>query len=363
MSKKTTYLTFFLNPIKSNATMAQIEELIIKPQEPTQRVKGANFSRVTTVEETDHILNLLWQEAEQFAQPLTQARVIMPLTEEEHLLEAVPKFNGTLRLVNGRIPFSVDGQGLAIYYLQESVDRKRYSFGEAGKELTHQEAVERGYNKRLAFDPKRVIDDQFSIQVDDYSGEEGVNILTGDKSNLPKGQFIDQLIQVHKRAFAYPHDESQRQEAGIREILDNNPIITGYDNQNQIIASVGFWEADSKFDFGGIKLVEQTYFTDPNYEKNGLSIAMRKATQDLVINSKEIAVYGKKPVIIFNESIRATSFPLCLQVGCDLGGSIEAGFISGDLGDAYTYIGPANPRTGLMPMGLTYFIDPRIRYT
>ena len=57
------------------------------------------------------------------------------------------------------------------------------------------------------------------------------------------------------------------------------------------------------------------------------------------------------PMIVFNESIRHTSFPLCLENGCYLGGN---------LGDSYTAIGPANPDAGYMPMGLTYFIDPRI---
>lgn len=337
------------------------QSLIIKPQDSTQRVKGINFSQITPIEQIDGVMNRLWTEASQFSQPLTQARIIIPIKNEAELVERVSKTNGLTRGVGAKIPFRHNDEGFAIYYLQQSSDRPQYRFNDQTKDLSHIEAVTKGYRKRATFDQNRPVDDRFLIQIDDYSDNEGVNIITGQTSSLPKDEFISQIINVHKSAFAYPHDESQRQQDGIRHILDHNPIITSFDKKKRKIAAVSFWETDPQFNFGDITLVEPTYFTDPSYEKNGLSITLRKATQDLVTRSSEITIYKGNPVIIFNESIRAISFPLCLQVGCDLGGDLNSP-IQGNLGEAYTHIGPANPQTGLMPMGLTYFVDPRIRY-
>lgn len=64
-------------------------------------------------------------------------------------------------------------------------------------------------------------------------------------------------------------------------------------------------------------------------------------------------------MIVFNESIRDSSFPLCLANDCRLAATRDMR-ISGNLGDAYTAIGPANPERGYMPMGLTYYPDPRV---
>lgn len=305
-------------------------------------------------------------------------------TEEEYrkgygllnnlLLKLTSQDRGVLSLVETRIPFVTQTDLLRItrdpslfYNPQERLNSQPYIA--LLKVIKHNDPLF-AYESTVEGKIKKSTDEfqlseDFGIEVVSYATnqywrQEGTALVPTKEPCFEEEEITEEIIRVHSNAFAYAHDSSQRERGGILSIIEHNPTVVAYHKENRELAALGYLEKDDRFSFNNLNLVEPTYFTDPKYEKNGLSMHLRKATQRLLDMSNQIDVYNNQPVIVFNESIRITSFPLALQSGCELGGEIDTS-ITGDLGDAYTYIGPANPQTGLMPLGVTYYIDPRIR--
>lgn len=323
----------------------------------TQRVKSVLFTEPSTVQASVTEAVRIWDVGKDFyPTPLVQVRAILPLAQEQPLLLQMKDLENCLEVadsarvsVAGKMALKVNGSEYGIYYLQiESANRKSYR---DNRHMNHEDAVKIGLEKKKNHTP-RPIPEGFSIQAIQFINGVAVDILAGKEVESSLEGLAQGIIGVHKLAFDYPHDPPQRTDEGAKEILLNNPNLVAMDPQGQV-ASVGYMEKDDRFTFGGIALVEPTYFTHPGeeYRKKGLSSHIRQATKRLVEMGSRISVYKGAPMIVFNESIRHTSFPLCLENDCYLGGN---------LGDSYTAIGPANPDAGYMPMGLTYFIDPRI---
>ena len=167
-------------------------------------------------------------------------------------------------------------------------------------------------------------------------------------------ELAHKLVTVHRRAFASTHDPDQQDPYKVLEIISANPTIAAVSSTGDI-AAVGLFQKDNRFTFAGIQLVEPTFFTDPTFEGKGLSTALRQETVRQIGSGS-----FTDPTLIFGESIRGSSFGLCLANDFLLGG--DGNTISGDLGDAYAKIGNASGgNIGLMPMGLTYLIDPRLK--
>lgn len=343
----------------------QIGELSTKPYSSeraypeTHRVKKVLFSQeisathaMTELERSCRWAGHLYQD------PLVQVRFILPLSEEEQLLDTATAFHafGNTARVNGRIPFQGRGREVALYYIQsESLDRPSYI---PVSQTSHEEALEKGRIIRNRSIP--TLPEGFEIAVIEFINGHARDILHDQPyENLCQEELAIQLALAHRDSFQYPHDFAQQTEEGVMEILNANPVIFAIDRNENAIASVGYLEADPNFSYSDITLIEPTYFTRPRYEGKGLSSLLRKATQNLVNHSQDIIRYNGAPLLVFNESVRTTSFPLSFGNGCELAGTADLR-ISGNLGDAYTAIGPANPDVGFMPMGLTYFADPRI---
>ncbi len=329
-------------------------------QESTQRVKSVRFGDISTADEIAERGFQIWQESQhlpRFQHPLTQVRAIMPIAEEDKLLDYADQINTeTTRLnaqtaVVGRIPFRHNGQDLGIYYFQtESNSRPVYR---NGNWLTHEQAIAEAMKKKqMRID--RELPPGFTVKVLECTEHGARDILTGREEKRDMAELAAEIAAVHKLAFAYPHDPAQQTPEGAYAILQNNPVAIAFGSHNEV-ASVGYFEQDDRFTYGGIKLIEPTYFTHPGeeYRRHGLSSHLRMATQMMSQKADSILTWGGNAAVIFNESIRNSSF-LLSQYHCELAGNAN-GRISGNLGDAYTAIGPANPDIGYMPMGLTYY--------
>jgi hypothetical protein len=312
-----------------------------KPHDATQRVKVA-VPGITVPTIAVQSVNEAWEVAVQkgYLTPLVQARAILPISVEEDLLrEAALMENGTV--VNGRIPFRDPGskKDLAIYYLQiEDSRRRRYPFQDTRKDITHREAVERARKEGL----KSYENDHNYQLVGLAPGGE----LFGNGRSYNIKILAEKLVQSHKACFVYPHDPKQQTIEGMIDILENNPNVIAF-TQTGEVAAVGVMELDSSFSgLPDINIYEPTFWTVPDHRRQGLSVGLR---QEMMRLSNSIG-----STIFFSESIRATSFQTSQRAGCRLAGNADLS-ISGDLGKAYTAIGPANPDTGFMPMGLTYY--------
>ena len=325
-------------------------------QETTQRLKSVRLNSLTQpIQITDRSVQI-WEQAQQmFDHPLVQVRGIIPVAEEDTLLDYAEELNGEVQEQNaeacvaGRIPFRINGEDLGIYYLQmASKNRPVYR---NGNWLTHEEAVAQAAVKNQSR-INRPLPPGFSVKVLEWSNGQSRDILTGYEEHHDMEEMAARLAAVHKLAFAYPHDPAQQTAAGVYDILKQNPVAIAFDPQHEV-ASVGYFERDERFTYGGINLVEPTYFTHPNKREHGLSSHLRMATERISRMTDTIHTWGRNPAIIFNESIRNSSFVLSQQF-CELAGNAN-GRITGNLGDAYTAIGPANPDIGYMPMGLTYY--------
>lgn len=322
-----------------------------KMYEETQRVKSVLFARPVTPEDAMRELASTWQMASSFPTGLAQVRAILPLSSHEALVESVSAMNDCTSNANvrvvGRLPFSVDGELFGIYYLHaESTDRPSYN----PSNMSHEAAVANG-RSRFASRRGQELHEGFRARAVELRNGVLTDIFTNEAiSDIDVDNLVDELITLHSRSFQHAHDPAQRTREGVLDILSQNPNILVFNESGKVV-SVGYLERDARFAFGGIALVEPTYFTDPDYNGNGLSLVGRRMTQELARNSSHLTSYGGAPMLVFCESIRYSSFPLAIGTGFDLGG---------DLGEAYTTIGPASHETGYVPMGVTYYVDPRL---
>jgi hypothetical protein len=328
----------------------------------TQRVKSVFFAEpITSLAATAELVDIWSASKKSYITPLAQVRAILPYHQEESLIlkmrDLQDKIEGDAVKVGiiGRIPFQLGNDVFGIYYLQiESKTRKTFS-GEGY--MAHSDAVVLGFNKRQNHRPA-IIPDGFSIHAIGFAGHQPLDYLTGERLNFNLNQLSYEIAQVHSSTFEYAHDPAQRTVDGAREILQNNPTLIAVDRRGKI-ASVGYLERDPRFTFGNIALVEPTYFTLSEYRSLGLSSLLRQTAMRLVKMDRKVSAYNDSPMIIFNESIRHTSFPLCIANGYSLAGTQDL-TIPGDLGNAYTAIGKANPDAGYMPLGLTYATNPHL---
>lgn len=323
----------------------------------TQRVKTVRFDRPYAPEEITGVLLDAWNIAgERYPTPLAQVRAIMPVSQEPVLLEQLAEVSQRVSDSNvavvGRVPFKVNRRNYGLYYCHAESPRPAFP-----SSRSHEASIQYGLERR-ARRQEREFPSGFNLQVVEFANAVARNPLSGETTQLDMRNLAQQLVALHKICFAYPHDPSQQTEEGMMEILSNNPVAFITDPNNQIASAV-LLERDDRFTFGNIALVEPTYFTHPGgeYREHGLSSFLRDTVQRLVQNSSAIESYRRDPILLFTESIRHISFHLCLETGFPLAG--DGKVITGNLGN-YTLIGDANPDTGYMPMGLTYYRDPRL---
>ncbi len=342
----------------------QRSEWDVTDYENTQRLKGVRMNDISSPIHVGEETWRLWEQAgNHYETPQVQTRAIIPIDEEgllrrvqEELQEAALSTGGTAR-ISGRIPFQIDEQAFGLYYVDIASGQRR-AFRDT-KWTEHNEAIRQGFDKRSRYET-RAVPPGYNISALEIRDGKLRDILSGQWLEEDMEEIAAQVAGVHKLAFEYPHDPAQQTSEGALAIMMSNPTLVAFDIHRQV-ASVGYLEEDPRFTFAGIRLVEPTYFTHPGeqYRRHGLSSHLRQVTQQLVRHSYNSQAYNGDPLIVFNESIRNTSFPLCIANGCRVAGTTD-GSISGNLGEAYTAIGPANPEIGYMPMGLTYTVDPRI---
>jgi len=346
------------------------ESFQVSIQESTHRVKGKRFDSVTRDPESliKDVLSLWSVGTREFQNPLVQARHVCPIDQEAELLELVSERNAILPSdsqvrVNGRIPFMDPDtdEHLAIYFTSIE-DSSRAQFN-SPNQVDHGTAIQTFMEKGLS-EPRplpegveiRAIRELQDGEIYDYLSDEVLEEM--DTETVAR-----QLAELHTQSFAHAHDRSQTKPSGQSEILKENPVIVAIDTTTNEIVAAGLMEQDTDFNFG-ITLTEPTFYTARDYRRQGISTHLRKTMQHLI----DMPTYfnrGYQPTIIFNESIRGSSFIGSLRAGCKLSGDLQAtgdsNGIDGNLGNAYTYIGPANPETGLMPMGLTHWTSNSIR--
>lgn len=329
----------------------------------TQRVKLVRFDELSSPLSTVEDAWNTWETAkDEYPSPLIQVRTVIPLDDQEELISRMEEIQlaaadeGANARIAGRIPLRLDEGQFGLYYVQiEAGSRPAYR-AQSG----HVEAVQRGVDKRNRY-VERALPPGFTTHAVEFANGRAVDLLRGEEMDIQAETLAQAIAGVHRLAFEYPHDPAQQTTEGALAILERNPVLIAVDHNRQQLASVAYLERDERFSLGGLALVEPTYFTHPGeeYRRHGLSSHLRKATQDLTRQSERIQVYNGSPILVFNESIRDTSFPLAIANNSRLAATHDLG-IDGNLGDAYTAIGPANPEIGYMPMGLTYFPDPRI---
>lgn len=332
--------------------------------ENTQRVKSVNMIDVISPVAMGEEVWRVWEHAQGlYEQPLVQVRGIVPVDDEGQLhaitqeLSVAAESSSGRSNISGRIPFQIDGQAFGLYYMDIASQARRTYRDDNW--MSHHQAIERGIQKRERFE-QRPVPSGFRVAALEIAQGRLLDILTSSDMDLDPEALAAEIAELHRVSFAYPHDPAQQTAEGAFAIMSANPTLVAFDPDMRV-ASVGYLEQDTRFSFAGMRLIEPTYFTHPGeqYRRHGLSSHLRQATQQLVRHGYNSETYNGDPLIIFNESIRNTSFPLCIANGCRIAGTYD-GSISGNLGDAYTAIGPANPEIGYMPMGLTYISDPRI---
>jgi hypothetical protein len=344
----------------SQLEVAAIRTKIEDPNNPTARYKASYLTACLNISEVGPHINRAEQAVRIAAIPgLTQIRVIMRDLDGTGLARQIHPANdfGISTSVNGRIP--IPGTGQSLFYVTTE-NRARQSYNPEGN--THEQAVAKGMRGRelrnnsgwVEQTKSELVRNGITLHAVDFTN--GIDMLTGQSLELDGQQsdievIASQLAGLFRSGFEYSHDPAQQATAGQIAILESSPVLLARKN-GQVIAA-GVLEADSKFDFQGWKLVEPTFVTQPGNEYRGIGISsvLRHEMRNLINSANYLQYYG--PTIVFCESIRASSGPLSIANGFDLAADVGAG-ISGNLGEAYTYIGPANPETGMVPMILTY---------
>lgn len=330
-----------------------VPETSVKEDPNTQRVKSVLFDRPYSANEITGVFLDSWDlSADLYEHPLAQVRAIMPVSQEEQLLEQFDRLHASFPDddigVVARVPFTLDGEKYGIYYCQAaSLDRALW---QTDPTKPHEEAVVYGESRRGRREIGNLPEGFRLFAVEFVKGRARDILHNGNELPINIDDFAGELVDLHKAAFPIPHDPNQQTVEGVKEIIVNNPTIIVCDDNGKLL-SAGFLERDLRFTFGNIALVEPTYFTHPGseYRGHGFSSHIRRATQELV---RLNMAYGGSPMLVFNESIRDTSFQLCLENWCQLAGE---GRISGDLGEAYTLIG-----SGFKPLGVTFYESPRL---
>lgn len=304
-------------------------ELSVSPHVPTERVKIA-VPGITSPADVASCVPLAWQTAQKvgFQHPLIQVRAVLPVSQKDDLLAAVAErgaeVNGEIRLLHSETPH-------AIYYIQKEDPRRlRYQFQNPDKDITHEEALQRAGARGIT-----IYTSDLNYHIETFHPS-GVSSVTGRE--MDTAMLAEELVDSHQRCFAYAHDSAQQDVNSVHGIIENNPLVVAFRRDGRV-AAVGLMERDEKFTgLPDLRVYEPTFWTLPEDRRKGLSIGLRQAMMALV------DCMGK--TIFYSESVRPTSFQTSLRAGCRYGGN---------LGDAYTAIGPANPESGLMPMGLTYY--------
>ncbi len=344
----------------SQLEVAVITAKIDDPNNLTGRYKASYLTTSsTTTEIVRHIYRAEYAVRTATKPGLTQIRVIMPDVEGTDLARHIHAANdpGISTSVNGRIPIPGTGQSL-FYITTENPSRASYNL----EGISHEQAVAKGMRGRelrnnsgwVEQTKSELVRNGITVHAVDFTS--GIDMLTGRSLELDGQQpdievIASQLASLFSLGFEYSHDPAQQTTARQRAILESSPVLLARKN-GQVIAA-GVMETDSKFDFQGWKLVEPTFVTQPGNEYRGIGISsvLRHEMRNLINSANYLQCYG--PTIVFCESIRASSGPLSIANGYDLAAHSESG-ISGNLGEAYTYIGPANPNTGMVPMLQTY---------
>ncbi|MEN9327509.1 MAG: hypothetical protein RI947_317 [Candidatus Parcubacteria bacterium] len=349
------------NREQDEALIQRFPEYSFYPE--TQRVKLARFDSVSSPIGAAEDAWGAWEAGKDtYATPLVQVRAVLPLADQDELAARVQELQdaaaaeGAHARIAGRIPLTLNDEAMGLYYVHiESADRPAYQAQSA-----HTEAVQRGIEKKNRY-VERALPPGFTTHAVEFARGGAFDILEGQELDINIDTLAEAIAGVHRLAFEYPHDPAQQTTEGARAILERNPVLIAVDHNRRQLASVAYLERDDRFTLGNIALVEPTYFTHPGeeYRRHGLSSHLRQATQALTRQSGNISVYNGSPMLVFNESIRDTSFPLAIANSSRLAATHDLR-IDGNLGDTYTAIGPANPDIGYMPMGLTYFPDPRI---
>lgn len=282
-------------------------------------------------------------------QAFVQLRCVIPLRQEDEIIRLNTRASSSdaESSIAGRIPFLHANEAFGLYYLHRA-SIQRPSIKIDSPIQTHQQALYAANKTRKV----RPLDQEFQTHVVQFNGSVAFDALTDRQIPfLDRESTVEQIQQLHRFSFDHPHDTSQRDQVGINKILDHNPVVLAAAASQ--IAAVGFIEQESQPMLGTVHLSEPTYFTHPEYRSRGLSYHLRQATK--------VWINTQPNHICFAESVRYSSFPLSIGSGFRLAGTPDSA-IQGNLGDAYTYIGPANPQTGYMPMGLSYFESPAIRF-
>lgn len=347
------------------------EGLQLKMDSRTKRCKLAILDGLTTPADAGmYMLDAIDQASRNFqGGQLVQGRFVLPISQEQQLLNMSMDLNQTYEdndylRVNGRIPFvdPTSGQILGLYYLtHESPFRAKYHFSEplGGRpmNINHRQAVMRAHVEGIKPASGRDLPEIEILALRADKTGEMIDYLNHGNTGISLSDLAWQLARLHRTCFEYAHDDNQATEAGQREILENNPVVVAL-HHDQLVA-VGLIEGDDSFNFG-VHLSEPTYYTHPDFQRQGISTSLRIAVDQLIDNPRYLVEHGS--TIVFSESIRAISFLASLRSGNAIAAIIDPrypnrqvlGPIDGNLGNAYTYIGPANPHTGLMPMGLSF---------
>ena len=317
----------------------------------TQRIKPVLFEEVSDPWALTNTANRAWDQARrELDYPLIQVRGVVPMALERELIREV-EGSGPFAVV-ARIPFNIDREPAAIYYVQAEVNgRPGYKFADDDLNISHRQALARASEKmNRGF---KILPDGYTVRsmIPDSSGSRMQ--ATNDKHFfMDTPELAKVLVETHKACFEYPHDSNQQDVYEVEKTLRNNPIVLAFDVRDNVVA-VGYIEKDKRFTLGnGLTLVEPTYWTLPTHRHAGASYHLRQAAKDLYDQEGNI--------ICFGESVRSTSFVLILASGYELAGTDDLA-ITGNLGDAYTAIGPANPGVGYIPMGASFHTSSNIR--
>jgi hypothetical protein len=317
----------------------------------TQRIKPVLFDQISNPSVLVDTAGEAWEYAtKQLGHPLVQVRGVMQVALERELMKQVSE-KGPFNVV-ARIPFNYENEPVAIYYVQaQQENRPSYKFKEGYKNISHEEALRRALEKAArGFD---ALPDGYSIKrlIPDSDGNK-MNAVNDGEFNVGVGELAKILVNTHKACFDYPHDVNQEDVNAVSETLRNNPLVVALD-ASENVAAVGYIEKDPRFTLDrNITLVEPTYWTVPEHRRGGLSHHLRLEAKRLY---DEIG-----NIISFGESVRPTSFVLILASGYSLSGTSDLS-ISGNLGNSYTAIGPANPASGYISMGASYYTSSNIR--
>jgi len=235
--------------------------------------------------------------------------------------------------------------------------------GHNGTSITHNETIRRGLEMRTIRSLEWYKNLKIELQnqgiliyaLDFTSSQNGIEIFSGRDSPINLNKASEQLASLFQYGFEYSHDPAQQTISGQENILNSNPVLVAV--HDGIIVAAGVIEQDPRFNFNNWSLSEPTFVTlpDQRFRSKGISSLLRNEMLRLINHPLYLKNHGQG--IIFCESIRGSSGKLSVANNYLIGEDLDILGCNGDLAPqtgAYTYIGSANPQTGLAPMILTY---------